>query len=242
MSSESRDIDSPGGVEPRETRITKIKATNSHAFNLSITDYDDGAGDRKGMQVFAVESLKKVGTSTERLAAIKNANPKTLPSLLPLREELEFDPEDKDITTVVWVGMLPSSADLEGKTKMAGGKSYSVNSADNVKRIETDPDAMRVVCPRGKATAVYYALVSQDPNTKRCTGVMTGLDSVFFFPEFRDDNATSVQKRKDTWGAKVRETCGQSEKTKGNTKRTYDTTELFDESQRSISAEVTGLE
>jgi hypothetical protein len=218
-------------------------ATRSHATNLSLTRYDDGTGDRTGMQVFTVESLKKMGTSAERLAAIENADPKTLPSLLPMKEELEFDPEDKDITTVVWVGTLPSSADLKKKTTMASDKGYSVNSAaDNAKLVETDPQTMQVVCPRGKGTAVYYALVSQNTVTKLCKGITTVLDSVFFFPEFRDDDMTSVQKRKDTWGAKVREACGQSIKRKRDAKRIYNETELFVEQQRSVSAEVTGLE
>jgi hypothetical protein len=126
---------------------------------------------------------------------------------------------------------------LEVKNHDGVEKGYSVNSADDIKLIKTDRHAMRVVCPRGKETAVYYALVSQDPTTKLCQGVMTTLDSVFFFPEFRDDDATSVQKRKDAWGAKVREACGQSEKMKQTAKRTYVKTELLDESTEEISNE-----
>jgi hypothetical protein len=232
MSSTPVDVDNSGDM-----------ANRSHATNLSLTPYDDGTGDRKNMQVFAVESLKKVGTSVKRLAAIETADPNTLPSLLPLIEELEFDPEDKDITTVVWVGMLLSSADLlKKKTTMIGGRSCSLDSADNAMLVKTDPQAMRVVCPRGRGTAVYYALVSQHPVTKLCTGVMTVIDSVFFFPEFRDDDLNSIQKRRDTWAAKIREACGKSDKTKGNAKRTLDEAELFDESQSSSSADVTGLE
>jgi hypothetical protein len=231
MSSTPVDVDNSGDM-----------ANRSHATNISLTPYDDGTGDRTDMQVFAVESLKKVGTSVKRLAAIETADPNTLPSLLPLTEELEFDPEDKDITTVVWVGMLPSSADLKKKITMINGKRCSVNSADKAKLVKTDHQAMRVVCPRGKDTAVYYALVSQHPVTKLCTGVMTVIDSVFFFPEFRDDDVNTITQRKDTWAAKIREACGKSEKTKGDAKRTLDEAELFDESQSSSSADVTGLE
>jgi hypothetical protein len=242
MSSESTDVDSskPFGSPPAGT--TQTKATPLNAFNLSITAYDDGIGDRTGMQVFTVESLLKFGTGASRIAAIKDADPKTLPTHLPLKEELDFNFKDQHKLTVVWVGMLPSSVDLEKKTTMGVGKGYSVNNANNIKLIETDPGAMRVVCQRGKGRATYYALVSQDPKTKLCKGVMTVVDSVFFFPEFRDDDATSIHKRRGLWGAKVREACGQSEKTKENAKRTDVKTELFDVSQRSISAEVIDLE
>ena len=70
---------------------------------------------------------------------------------------------------------------------------------------------------------------------------MTVLDSVCFFPEFRNDDANSVQRRKDTWGAKVREACDRSEDVKRGTKRTYDMIESVVESQRSISAEMSGV-
>jgi hypothetical protein len=221
MSSKTMDMDNPGDAGIPVTGITQTKATRSHAINLSITGYDDATGERRDMRVFAVESLKKMGSSAARLAAIKSADPKTLP--------------------VVWVGMLPSTTDLEERTKMAGAKGCSVNSIDNIKIVDTDPKAMRMVCPRGRGTAVYYALVSQDPNTKLCTGVMTVLDSVFFFPEFRDDDASTVQRRKDTWVAKVREACNRSEDVKRGTKRTYDEIESVVEPQRSIRAEKSGL-
>jgi hypothetical protein len=106
-------------------------------------------------------------------------------------------------------------------------------------RIRACPDVLRQ--SRGRGTAVYYALVSQDPETKLCKGVMTVLDSVFFFPEFRDDDANSVQRRKDTWGAKGREACDRSEDVKRGIKRTYDEIESVVEPQHSILAEMSGL-
>jgi len=229
----------PAGTASSAGDTTQPKAKRCHTFSLSITAYDDQTGDRSGKRIFAVESLKKMTTSDSRLTAIKNADPETLPSRIPLKEELEFNTNDKDITTVVWVGMLPSSTSLDERTKMASNRGYSVNSTNDIKPIEMDPKALRVVCPRGRGTAVYYALVSQDPETKLCTGIMTSLDSVFFFPEFRDDDATSVQKRKDTWGAKVREACDQSEDVKRGIKREFDEIEVED--QLSISAEIIDL-
>jgi hypothetical protein len=232
------DIDNSESFGSPAMITTQNKATPSNAFNLSISAYDDGLGDRTGMQVFAVEFLLKFGNGAARIAAIKTADPNTLPSHLPLEEELDCDPEDQDKLTVAWVGMLPSSADLEEKTTMGVGKGYSVNSADNIKPIETNTQAIRVVCQRGKGRATYYALISQDPKTKLCTGVMTVVDSVFFFPEFRDDDVTSIERRRKSWGAKVREACDLSKKTKENVKRTYDKTELLAESQNSSLAEV----
>lgn len=239
MTSDSMNTNSPAGAGSSASETTQPEAKRCHTFSLSLTAYDDQIGDRSSKRVFAVETLKKMTTSEARLTAIENADPKTLPSRLPLNKELDFNANDKDITTVVWVGMLPSSTSLDEKTKMASNRGFSVNSINDIKPIEMDPKAMRVVCPRGRGTAVYYALISQDPETKLCTGIMTSLDSVLFFPEFRDDDATSVQKRKDTWGAKVREACDQSEDEKRGIKREFDEIEVED--QLAISAEIIDL-
>ncbi|KAH0287396.1 hypothetical protein M436DRAFT_85757 [Aureobasidium namibiae CBS 147.97] len=219
MTSDSMNISNPAGAGSSASETTQAEATRSHAFSLSLTAYDDQTGDRSDKRVFAVESVKKMATSDARLAAIKNADPETLPSRIPLNEELELNTNDKDTTTVVWVGMLPSSTDLEEKTKMASSRGYSVNSINDIKPIEMDPKAMRA--------------------TKLCTGIMTSVDSVFFFPEFRDDDATSVQKRKDTWGAKVREACDKSEDAKSGIKHEFDEIEVED--RLSISAEIIDL-
>ena len=236
MSSDSINIGDLEGTGSSAGVTTQPSAARCQSFSLSLIAYDDQTGDRTDMRVFAVESLKKMTASDTRLEAIRNADPETLPSRLPLKEELEFNAKHKDKTTVVWVGMLPTTNSLDEKTKMASSKGYSVSSARNIETIKTNPNAMRVVFSRGRAIAVYYALISQDPQTKLCNGIMTSLDSVFFFPEFRDDDATSVQKRKATWGAKVREACDRSDNVKRGTKRMHDETEFVVEDQRSVSA------
>lgn len=68
---------------------------------------------------------------------------------------------------------------------------------------------MRVVCPiDDKATAVYYALIKCDEETRLCEGVHVNMEEVFFFEEFRQDDLTSVQQRKTQWAKKVRDCMG----------------------------------
>lgn len=45
-----------------------------------------------------------------------------------------------------------------------------------------DQNAPRVVRPRIKATAKFYALTEQDPETKLCSGVAVDGEEVFLLP------------------------------------------------------------
>ena len=73
------------------------------------------------------------------------------------KQEITFDPDDQSATVVMWVGMLPSGVDMKDKAGKAT-KGLSVNNIKNIDLIATDPLAMRVVCPRNRETATYYAL------------------------------------------------------------------------------------
>lgn len=242
MSTIDMDVDIPENTSasvPQAQKSPGIMTASSYAISTSLSVYDDGieVDGRLGRDLFAVQKLAKFGNTTDRLKAIAGAAPNTLPSVLPSSLELMFDQDDESIAIVLWVGMLPSGSDAKSKT--SGVKGESVNNMRNVNLIATDPLAMRVVCPRGRETATYYALTKQDETSKLCSGVMVDMDFVCFFPEFRDDKVTSVAERRKKWPEKVRTALGQSQKAKRNGKRTYDETKSVVGPERAISSEVT---
>lgn len=98
---------------------------------------------------------------------------------------------------------------------------------------------MRVVYPKNREVAIYYALTKPDPTSKLCSGVMVEIDDVHIFPELRDDACTSLAERKKKWPEKVRQILGQSQKAKCDAKRTDDKTKFVHEPERAIPAEIT---
>lgn len=62
-----------------------------------------------------------------------------------------------------------------------------------------DPNALRVVAKKSnKATKNWYlyALVNPSPRTELCEGYKIGMDDVYFFKQFRDDQAKTFMPRK----------------------------------------------
>ena len=110
------------------------------------------------------------------------------------------DPSDESIDTAIVVGVQLS----DPPPNTTAQKSASVNTLKTLKERAYDLTALRVVCPRLRNTATYYALVHQDPETNSCDGVMVDGAELFFFPEFRDDTLPSEAERKVKWSEKVR--------------------------------------
>lgn len=177
----------------------------------------------------------------ERIDAITTPALGTLPSVSPTDLELSFDSKDELTIVILWVGMLPSgrmtSANDDAVAEEVSAKGKSVNNLKKLDLIKTDPKAMRVVCPSNWVTVFYYALTKQDPTTKLCAGVMVKMDDVYFFPEFRDNQSTSVNDRKNKWPEKVRKALGRTQRVERDANRTYDKTKFPIAPEQALASE-----
>jgi hypothetical protein len=138
-----------------------------------------------------------------------------VPSTIPNSQELR--PDDPEAATAcVFVGMTPSPTILAeikilrkqqasvDKRTTRGRSVKSLESKNVVDAIMHDTNALRVVAKKDGKTACFYSLIN--PNEKGlCTGVLVPGEDVFFFKACRDDDAKTVQARKDTSGAKIRD-------------------------------------
>ncbi|KAK0941861.1 hypothetical protein LTR29_006587 [Friedmanniomyces endolithicus] len=216
----------------------------AHCFSFHLVAYDDRAPPRDarvGLLTFKVEKLSKGTREQSCEDAVKNAEEDTLPSLIPHAAELAFDPDDPNVTLVTWAGMLPRSERVKQLLGRQVKKGTSVATLDgNIPHVRHDPTAMRVVCFVKGATAIYYALTKQDPTTHLCTGFMIEKETVFYFPELRDDSLTASSKRKTDWSAKVRARSTNAP-TKKRPHSALDTVKFVVSRQRSFAMEVESL-
>jgi len=231
----------PSSMAGERQELTNHRA---HCFSFHLVAYDDRAPPRDarvGLLTFKVEKLSKGTREQSCEDAVKNAEEDTLPSLIPHAAELAFDPDDPNVTLVTWAGMLPRSERVKQLLGRQVKKGTSVATLDgNIPHVRHDPTAMRVVCFVKGATAIYYALTKQDPTTHLCTGFMIEKETVFYFPELRDDSLTASSKRKTDWSAKVRARSTNAP-TKKRPHSALDTVKFVVSRQRSFAMEVESL-
>lgn len=221
---------------------SNTRPITSYAINFFLRVYDDGIENRTENTMLQVQKLTRSGSRNVRLDAIKNASSETLPSLMPSKEELSFDPDDDTVVAALWVGMLPSTLIDAPKVNKDAAKGDSVNSTKAFTPIPTDPRALRVICPVDRHTATYYALVEQDQDSKLCHAIMLpGGDYVCFFPEFRTDDTPTYADRKELWAAKVREALNQGQDREGGAHQTADATKSAFEALAAGSSEPAGF-
>lgn len=202
---------------------SRIPPSSELAYNVLLDAYEYNFPDRKPRQHLRVRKLVKQPTVSGLLAK----ETPIVPPLAPTEEErIEVD----DSAVGVWVGMRPSQT-LDGKSKASKAKGASVNSHKGQHLIHYDTSAMRVIAPLNKENANYYCLAN--PEQGLCVAYHTSIDEVFFFPEFRDDNASSVQARRDSWGKKVRDACQM--KKEESWPRLYDKTKFLVDPKRSMA-------
>lgn len=179
------------------------KSTDDLAFNIQLVAYDHNLPDRSGQELLVVQKL----THIPNIATFLQDKKVQVPGIEPSKQELDIVDDDDDAFVGVWVGMRPSQAlDYRSKTSSSQPKGASVEVNDGFIYLEHDPNALRVIAPLRKRHANYYSLINQDQDGL-CNAVHTPMKEVFFFPEFRDDIATSWSLRRSTWAAKVRQVC-----------------------------------
>lgn len=127
-----------------------------------------------------------------------------LPSVHPTPVELAFD-RQRD-TVVLWVGIAVS-----GVCPSKGHKISHIDTDDAAEK-----EIVRVVVPSGKYPE-YFALVGWDETTGLCNGVPIDACHVFFFPEFRDQDANDYDQNRLQWEANVRKLTYQKTSTRKST-------------------------
>lgn len=222
-----------------------------HAYNWQLWGYDIGSQDRQPYAVIQCQHLMRNDKGRVDTICRAHDSPQR-PSMTPLAEETDFDPENvqESILTAVVVGVLPSSGSIKGdeekkhsqkdtlKQPSHAPKNSSVEQLSDPETLHYDPKALRVVAPRGRSTASFYALTSQDPHTKLCEGIALNGEEVFFFREFRDDSLGAHADRKKLWSAKVREKLQKEHILKQRESRAAALTNTTVSRERNFAAEV----
>lgn len=115
------------------------------------------------------------------------------------------------------------------KAPTVKGQSVQSVAARGFEVIQTDPKALRVICPRGRLTASHYGLLDQVGGL--CSAYAVPREQVFYFPEFRDDTIATFPGRETAWSNKVKEVTN----AKDEEPRTSNDTSLEVVPQRSLS-------
>lgn len=197
---------------------TVVRPHARYVYNLDLCAYfDESLKSRRPKMLLKVEKIQKKKTVVERTSAL--AGPAEV-SLLPRPEEIEsVDSTDPSQLVCIWVGLLPPSYNA-ANNRTRESKGSSIASLDSVTKLPHDPRTRRVVVPLGKNDVNYYALISQDSETGLCTGLHIAVDEVFFFAEFRDDEATSKANRRQAWPEKIAKAIGRKEIRKSKSRET----------------------
>lgn len=158
---------------------------------------------------------------TQSSTGVQTINPR----LMPHDDELAVG--SPTASKCVWVGMLLSrQRGVQGPAQVAqpfdnvngegslmkpakkpkpSGSTTDLNE-DDIKILPFNPNALRVVTKkfgRPVKTALLHALGSPDGHGNLCQGFRVPYEDVFFFKEFRDDDATSFSSRQMATKAKI---------------------------------------
>lgn len=102
---------------------------------------------------------------------------------------------------------------LDGTWKKSTGKKAAFRGSilnlteDNMRAVPFDSDALRVVAKKSTTATEYwylYAVIKPSPLTNLCQGYKVSMGDVYFFKEFRDDQATSFMHRKYATKERIR--------------------------------------
>ncbi|KAL8757943.1 MAG: hypothetical protein Q9199_001855 [Rusavskia elegans] len=160
-----------------------------YAFNYLGMPYNHRIPDRKHFTRLRVQSWssKSLGDAAY-----------SKPSLTPTVEELDLGSTDD--LTVLWVGMVPMSAIPEKNTK----KGASISSNKNPKAIPFDSEALGAVVAVKNESKMAQTYILVNPTDGLCEGYMVSNQDCFYFKEFRDDEISTVEKRKSEWNNNIR--------------------------------------
>lgn len=219
---EDSDQDEVQQVVTSEDELDKM---DKYAFNFAREAYDHHVPQQLTNGItFHVNSLAPLTTTLKQRR--DEVNNDVAPTLLPQPNELQ---KGSKTVECVWVGMLPSppavlqiqsrldqpneEAGTEGDSKKSPRKrslkktlTVSGIRDDEIKVIAFDQEALRVVAKKSDKITKdihIYALV-QPYYTSKLQGFKVGFDDVFYFQEFRDDNAVSIMRRKQATIAKIK--------------------------------------
>jgi len=212
-------------------------ASGQYAFNYNLYAYDPCISDRDEFKAILTKKLRKNATSGERREKVEAAHSEEnseRPTLVPYAEEDVPDLKDENADTAIIVGVHLSEKPAAAKVQ----RGASIDTLKKLVKSKYDPTALRVVCPRFRDTATLYVLTSQDPATKLCDGVMVEGSEVYFYPEFRDDKATSEQKRKNTWSEKIRNALSKTEGRRRKEQQVKDLNKFTADEKTSITGEI----
>lgn len=214
-------------------------STSQYAYNHNLYAYVPNIDNREQRKVIKVGRLQKGNGAEQRKEILKNAFSSVvkLPDLEPTPEEEMVDLDDNKTKTAIVVGVRPFDQPLS----VPAEKSASVNTLKQVKKQPFSLKTVRVVCPRFKDTAIYYALTDRDEESGLCNGVMIDGSEVFFFPEFRDDDLTSEDSRKAGWGKIVRESLSKTDQKKRKEKNLKDVNKFEADEKTDLCAEIASL-
>lgn len=167
----------------RRPRLAKRRNTKYYLVDYKLNMYDPGddyVKNRKPYQTILVEHFtkKKVDLGDAVVTAIEEGN---LPTILPHEQE-KCPPSNTDKNSGVIVGIvLPPDSDRIMITAARG----SEHDTPDHNVIPPHINALRVVARRFGTNTTYYALTSQDPQTKLCKAHQVDRRNVFFAIEFR---------------------------------------------------------
>jgi hypothetical protein len=204
-----------------------VKPPTQCAINVSLIAYDPGLETMPQSQRIGFAEAKRNTKVTDL-----TQGQYTVPPIQPTTKEASVD---RAPLIGLWVGMyLPSARN--GQDENSKGKSVNTLALNvGLTILPTDPMALRVVVLMNRQTATYYALIDPD-DSGLCTGVNVLVSDVLFFPQYRTDTQTDIQKRKSEWSELVRRISNPVEK--DNMPKKYDTTKFQVPLRRSLANEI----
>lgn len=210
-----------GGTAATPQSDNGVNILDKYAFNLGRVAYNHRV---------PVHLTTGITLNVSRLNRYKTGRAHcqtTSPRLIPHDQELAVI--SYDTRKCIWVGMLPSQEqiaqghavtqppnDINGEeSPMKPAKKKSKPSAsitdmheDDIKVLPFSPTALRVVTKKSNKPVnigcwYLYALVSPDEDNI-CEGFRVSYEDVFFFKEFRDDEAKKYSSRHAATKAKIK--------------------------------------
>jgi hypothetical protein len=156
---------------------------SGHAYNSKVPKT------MQGMRLACLAPKAKQSTASAKPAPLQ-----------PTSTELATDNMP---TTGTWIGMFIHA--YKDTLKTVANKKLAIASSQNVKAIEKDDQALRVLVLEDAARTTTYALANPDTNGL-CTPLVVPIESVFFFRKFRDQNdgLTAIKLRNKAWSDNIR--------------------------------------
>ena len=117
----------------------------------------------------------------------------------------------------LWVGMWVEDAQNYRTKGGAGGKVAAAKAKEtrnksvqdvikggSITVIKPDPNALRVVADVNAQNTRLYRLANPD-QSGLCQGIRVNIEEIWWAPEYRDDNETRIEQRRQKWPNKVQQ-------------------------------------